>query len=212
MKKRTESFCKKCDLCLFPFTIGFFHWAIYVVVRLLFVSVYHGFRLFCFTSSPVYDSFLFSINVDTRFALSRKKVTLLWIYCWLMSFRSCFTDIWRFTSWLFRFLIQNYAYRKVFKVFSLVYRLKFFVVNQEIFMNLQLIISKNYWKDEVSWIWRRNIYSTWSESKAFILKNIWLIRSNNLVSQIFFLWRVSKEEIGNNVYDFVRWSLREPFI
>jgi hypothetical protein len=79
-------------------------------------------------------------------------------------------------------------------------------------MNLQLIISKNYWKDEVSWIWRRNIYSTWSESKAFILKNIWLIRSNNLVSQIFFLWRVSKEEIGNNVYDFVRWSLREPFI
>lgn len=40
-----------CALCLFLLTIGLFHWAICVLIRLPFVSFCHGFRLFCFTSS-----------------------------------------------------------------------------------------------------------------------------------------------------------------
>ncbi len=97
--------------------------------------------------------FFFSISVDTWFAPFERKL-FFYEYIihksfldWVFVF---FIDIRRFSSWLFHFPIQNYVYQKVFKVFLLVYQLKFFVVNHEKFMNLLLIILKNYLKDEVS--------------------------------------------------------------
>ena len=79
-------------------------------------------------------------------------ISFWWSFCIC---RGIFRDLFCKSSfentlrWLTDFQLQNYVYRKVFKASSSACQPKFFAINHETFLNLQLIISRNYCNEEV---------------------------------------------------------------
>ena len=144
----------------------------------LFLSVWFCFFFLSFVSVNVVDAgVILTFSKQISFSL---VTGIDWFSSSPLSDSTLTRPSVNWSPWLFRFLILSYASLQVFNLFWSVYRRKFFEVNREAFPPLLLIISKNYFKDEVrrsslapstemlicvdrlcvprqSWVWMRTI-------------------------------------------------------